>query len=84
MALDWDNTPTATGYEVFQRPQAGGTYPATPPATVRASEHTVTGLTEGVGVCFRVQAVNADGPGLGLGREVRHADRPAARVAPGR
>ena len=77
VALDWDNTPTATGYEVFKRTEEGGTYPATPAATVDASQHTVTGLTEGVAVCFRVQAVNSDGPGLGSDEQCTTPTGPA-------
>lgn len=64
VALDWDDTPTATSYEVFQK-VAGGSYPSSPTATSSASQYTATGLTEGVEVCFRVRAVNSDGPGPG-------------------
>jgi len=64
-SLDWDNTPTATGYEIFKREQAGGSYPDTPTDTTTVSEKTLTGLTAGVAVCFRVRAVNSDGPGPG-------------------
>jgi subtilisin family serine protease len=63
-ALNWDDTPTATSYEVFKK-VAGGSYPGTPSATASSSAYTATGLTEGVQVCFRVRAVNTDGPGPG-------------------
>lgn len=62
VGLDWDDTPGATGYEVFSR-APGGSWPDTPDATPTASEYVASSLEAGSERCFRVRAVNDDGPG---------------------
>ncbi len=63
VGLNWDDTPGATGgYEVFSR-APGDAWPDTPEATPSESEHVATPLAAGAERCFRVRAVNDDGPG---------------------
>jgi subtilisin-like proprotein convertase family protein len=63
VALDWDQTPTATSYKVFRRNPDATTYPATPTATPAVSQLTDTGRTPGVEDCYTVRAANASGDG---------------------
>ena len=62
VALDWADTASASGYEVFRR-NPDGTYPPTATASPAASQFTDTGRLAGVAYCYKVRAVNAGGAG---------------------
>ena len=62
VALDWDDTPTATNYEIYRR-GPGGTFPANPTATATSSAFTDTGRTPGQEYCYKVGALNDASPG---------------------
>jgi hypothetical protein len=62
VALDWDDTPTATEYEVFRR-DPDGNHPANPTATSTSSSFTDTGRTGGQSYCYKVRALNGVTPG---------------------
>ena len=62
VALDWDDTPGATGYELYRR-GPGESYPPSPTATTTASAFTDSGRTPGQEYCYKVGALNAASPG---------------------
>ena len=62
VALDWDDTPAATKYEIHRR-GPGGTYAADPTATTTSSAFTDTGRTPGQEYCYKVGALNDASPG---------------------
>jgi len=62
VALDWDDTPGATKYEIHRR-GPGGNYPADPTATTTSSAFTDTGRTPGQEYCYKVGALNDASPG---------------------
>ena len=62
VALDWDDTPAATDYEIYRR-GAGGSYPANPTATATSSAFTDSGRTPGQEYCYKVGALNDASPG---------------------
>lgn len=62
VALDWDDTPTATEYQVFRK-TANATYAATPTALSSASAYSDPGRTDGAQYCYKVRAVNAGDSG---------------------
>jgi subtilisin-like proprotein convertase family protein len=57
VALDWDDTASATKYEIYRR-GLGGAYPANPTATATSSAFTDTGRTPGQEYCYKVGALN--------------------------
>ena len=63
VALDWDDTASATSYEVFRRNPDGTTYPTSPTAAPSTSQFTDVERTAGTQYCYKVRAVNASGPG---------------------
>jgi subtilisin-like proprotein convertase family protein len=81
--LQWDDTATATGYEVFRRDPDGVTYPATATALTTTSEYLDTGRTAGTVYCYKVRAVNAGGPGPMSGEQCATAQAPAGPPPPG-
>jgi hypothetical protein len=57
VSLDWDDTASATEYEIYRR-GLGGAYPANPTATATSSAFTDTGRTPGQEYCYKVGALN--------------------------
>ncbi|HEX6582280.1 MAG TPA: S8 family serine peptidase [Thermoleophilaceae bacterium] len=62
VALDWDDTPSATAYEIYRR-GPGGSYSSTPTATTTPSSFTDSGRTPGQEYCYKVGALNDAIPG---------------------
>jgi subtilisin family serine protease len=73
VALDWTDTPNASGYEVYMR-EEGGPYPSSALASPSASSHTATGLERGGTYCFKVRATNGDGAGPDSAEQCETAD----------
>ena len=61
VALDWDDTASATSYEIYRR-TSGGSYPANPLATSASSAFSDAGAA-GQGYCYKVGALNDASPG---------------------
>ena len=61
--LDWEEVAGATGYQVFSRAAGDPDYPTTPEASSSDSERVLSPLEPEVERCFKVRAVNHDGPG---------------------
>jgi len=61
--VDWADVPGATGYQVFSRAAGDAGYPTTPGASPSTSEHVFSPLEPEAERCFKVRAVNHDGPG---------------------
>jgi subtilisin-like proprotein convertase family protein len=76
IALDWDDTPAATEYELYRR-SAGGSYAADPVAISNSSSLVDSGLTPGE-YCYRVGALNDATPGPLSDERCATAQSPAA------
>ncbi len=62
VALDWNDTATATDYEIYRR-GPGGAYPTNPTATTTSSAFADPGRTPGQEYCYKVGALNDASPG---------------------
>ena len=70
VTLNWSAIGTATGWPYQLRKGTAGTFGAwldVTPSSSTTTNHTVTGLTNGIDYCFQVRAKNAGGPGPASG-----------------